>query len=141
MARIHARTKGKSGSVKPVNKDLSFVNMKKEEVEKLIINFAKDDVTSSKIGLILRDTYGVPCVKALTGKSVSKIIAENKLTSVVPEDLAALVAKSKALKKHLENNSRDTHNSRGLILIESKIRRLVKYYKGTNRIAENFKFN
>jgi small subunit ribosomal protein S15 len=58
----------------------------------------------------------------------------------VPEDLTALVVKAKALKKHLSFNKRDVHNKRGLILLESKIRRLSTYYKKTNRLAQNWRY-
>jgi len=138
MARIHARVKGKSGSSKPVNADMSFVTFKPKEVEALVIGFAKDDMKPSLIGMTLRDSYGIPDVKKLTGKSVSKIIEENKLTANLPEDLQALVEKAHKLKKHLEFNTRDKHNNRGLHLIESKIGRLSKYYKKTGRIASNW---
>ncbi len=141
MARTHARVKGKSGSSKPAQADLSFVPIKKEEVVKLIIDMAKDDVTTSKIGLVLRDTYGVPSVKKLVGKSISEILKENNLLSNIPEDLNALVVKAKVLKKHLSTNTRDIHNKRGLILIESKIRRLSTYYKKTGRIAQNWRYD
>lgn len=141
MARTHARTKGKSSSTKPVVKDVSFVKISKKEVEALVISMAKEDEKPSKIGLILRDTYGVPCIKTLTGKSIGDILKENGIESDVPEDLAALVEKARLLKKHLEVNTRDTHNKRGLILIESKIRRLTKYYKRTGRVAQNWSYN
>lgn len=141
MARTHARVKGRSGSTRPVNADLSFISLKKEEVVKLIIDLAKEDVTTSLIGLKLRDTYGIPSVKKLVGKSVSEILKEKDLLVAVPEDLNALVVKAKALRKHLSTNSRDIHNKRGLILIESKIRRLSSYYKKTGRVAANWKYN
>jgi len=141
MARIHARVKGKSGSNKPVNADMSFVTMKPKEIEELVVKLAKDDVTLSVIGMTLRDTYGIPDIKKLTGKSVGKIVADAKLTTSVPEDLASLVEKALKLKKHLEFNTRDKHNTRGLHLIESKIGRLSKYYKKTGRIASNWSMN
>lgn len=142
MARIHARTKGKSGSSKPTTPNLSFVDLKAKDVEKLIIQFAKeDDMPQSKIGLKLRDTYAVPSVKALCGKTISQILKENELAKAVPEDLQALVDKVQSLKKHLSNNSRDVHNKRSLILTESKIRRLVKYYKNTGKIAQNWRYD
>ena len=141
MARTHARTKGKSSSTKPVVKDVSFVKISKKEVETLVVKMAKDDEKPSKIGLVLRDTYGVPCIKTLTGKSISTILKDNNILSDVPEDLAALVEKARLLKKHLESNTRDTHNKRGLILVESKIRRLTKYYKRTGKVAQNWSYN
>lgn len=140
MARTHARTRGKSGSTRPVEADLSFVTMKAKEVEELIVNFHKeDDMTASVIGLKLRDTYGIPSVKKLTGKSITTILKENKQESKIPEDLQALITKAKKLKKHLESNSRDKHNKRGLQLIEAKLRRLAKYYKNKGRIEKSWR--
>ena len=141
MARMHARRKGTSGSKRPVQPDLSFVKVKEKDVVDVILKLAKDDKKSSEIGLILRDTYGVPSVKALTGKSIGKILVENKVEKNVPEDLSNLVEKAKNLKKHLEKNTRDTHNKRGLILIESKIRRLTKYYKNKGKVPQNWSYN
>ena len=141
MARTHARVKGKSGSKKPAVADLSFVTIKKDKVVKLILDMAKEDVSLSIIGLKLRDTYGVPSVKKLVGKSISQILKENKMDLGVPEDLNALVVKAKALRKHLEHHKRDVHNKRGLILLESKIRRLSTYYKKKGRLASNWRYN
>lgn len=141
MARMHARKKGKSGSKRPVKADLSFVQLKEKDITKIILDLSKDDVKPSKIGLILRDSHGVPSVKAVTGKTIGKILVENKVRKQVPEDLAALVTRAKNLKKHLEKNSRDIHNKRGLILIESKIRRLSDYYKKANKIEDNWSYN
>lgn len=142
MARIHARTKGKSGSSKPATPDLSFVTVKPKEVENLIVKMAKEEnMSASLIGITLRDTYAVPNVKALCGKSIGDILGENNLKSSVPEDLQALVDKVYTLKKHLEHNNRDIHNKRSLLLTESKIRRLTKYYKRVGKIPQNWRYN
>jgi small subunit ribosomal protein S15 len=141
MARIHARVKGKSGSKRPINADLSFVTLSAKEVEKKVIELGKEDKGPSMIGLILRDTYGVPSVKKLTGKSILQILKENKLNTEVPEDLSSLVEKANKLKKHLENNKKDLHNKRSLSLIESKIRRLTKYYMKKGVIPSNWRYN
>lgn len=141
MARIHSRTKGRSGSHKPVDADLSIVSLKAKEIEELVVKLAQDDVKPSMVGIILRDRYAVPSVKKVTGKSVTDILAGAKIISDIPEDLQALVNKATALKKHLESNTRDVHNKRGLILVESKIRRLTKYYKNTGRVAQNWSYN
>ena len=142
MARTHARVKGKSGSTRPVIADLSFVKVKKADVEKLVLELAKEDVKPSMIGLVLRDSHGIPSIKKITGKSIGKILEDNKVKgSSLPEDLSALVVKAKGLKKHLEMNSRDTHNKRSLQLIEAKIRRLSKYYKVKGKIPSNWSLN
>lgn len=142
MARIHARRKGKSGSTKPGTPDVSFVNISAKEVEKLVVQFSKDDnLSSSEIGIRLRDTYAVPNVKALCGKSIKNILKENGVESSVPEDLQALVNKVYSLKKHLHANPKDVHNKRSLLLVESKIRRLTKYYKNKGVIAKNWRYD
>lgn len=140
MARMHARRKGKSGSHRPVDVDLSFVKYKEKEVVDLILKLVEDDVKPSKIGIVLRDSHGIHSVKKITGKSINKILEENNKGLSVPEDLTNLVEKAKGLKKHLEKNSRDVHNKRGLKLIESRIRRLVKYYKSNNKLPEGWSY-
>ncbi len=141
MARLHSKNKGRSGSTKPLNPDMSFVKLKPAEIEKIIVDLATQDITQSKIGLILRDRYGVPNVKLLCEKSIGQIVRENSISKSLPEDLQALFSKYLNLKKHLGNNTRDTHNRRSLILIESKIRRISKYYKNKGILDKKWSYN
>ena len=130
MARMHARKRGKSGSKKPAVKTKpDWVEADKREVEKLVEKLAKDGMAPSAIGRELRDSYGIPSAKAVTGKTVNQMLKEQKLQPEYPEDLLSLIKKALFLRKHLEKNPKDTHNRRGLQLIESKIKRLQKYYK------------
>lgn len=107
----------------------------------MVVKLASEDKKPSAIGLILRDTHGVPSVKAMTGKSIGKILEEKKMSLNIPEDLQALVVRAQKLKKHLEFNTRDVHNKRGLQLVEAKIRRLSTYYKKAGRIPQNWSVN
>ncbi len=142
MARMHARKKGKSGSNKPFNNKVpEWVNIKSNEVEKLVIDLAKKELSTSKIGIKLRDSYGVPSVKLITGKKISKIIAEKGLAPEYPEDLMNLMKKAVNLRKHLELNHHDIHNKHSIQLIESKIKRLVKYYKRNNRLPAKWNYS
>jgi len=93
------------------------------------------------IGIILRDTHGVPDVKSYLGKSISQVLKNNKIIEEIPEDLQALVKKAKNLEKHLERNKKDRHNKRAYQLILSKIRRLAKYYKGENKLNQKWRYN
>jgi len=141
MARMHSRDKGKAGSKKPVRKGMpSWMRYKPKEIELLIVKLAKEGKNASQIGMILRDKYGIPIAKKAAGKKITKILKEHKLLSDIPEDLMALIKKSIAVRKHLEENKQDEPAKRGLILTESKIRRLVKYYKRTGKLAEDWKF-
>ncbi|MFH1591024.1 MAG: 30S ribosomal protein S15 [archaeon] len=130
MARLYSRKKGKSGSTKPLKKSQpSWLRYKSKEIELLVTKLAKEGQMPSLIGLHLRDTYGIVDIKTLTGKSITQILAEKKLSLKVPEDLRALIKKEVLIRKHLEDNHKDMTGLRGLQLTVSKINRLVKYYK------------
>jgi len=130
MARKYSGKKGKSGSKKPVKKTKQvWLRYSDKEVEQLIIKLSKQDNTQSKIGTILRDTYGVPDVRRILNKKIGKILEENKLKPKLPEDLIALIKKQLNILKHLESNKKDMPAKRGLQLTENKINKLIKYYK------------
>ena len=67
-------------------------------------------------------------------------MAENKLLKEIPEDLMAMIKKLIALNKHQEKNKQDKTAKRGLQLTNSSIRRLIKYYKKTGKLDQNWKF-
>jgi small subunit ribosomal protein S15 len=141
MARMYSRKKGKAGSKKPIKKVVKqWIRYKPNEVELLISKFAKEGKTSSQIGIYLRDTYGIPDVKTLTKKSITQILKEKNLIKTIPEDLMALIKKNIVIRKHLEANKKDESALRGLIITESKIKRLVKYFKRTRKLPEDWKF-
>lgn len=141
MARMHARRKGKAGSQRPIwAQTPAWIDKDAEEIIQLVIEKARDGASSALTGTILRDSYGVPSVRRLTGKTISEIMAENKLMPGYPEDFLNLVRKAYGLRQHLETHTRDLHSKRGLQLIESKIRRLVKYYRRTGLFAQEFKY-
>ena len=87
MARMHSRKKGVSGSTIPVKKVPTWAPFKGKEVEKLILKYSKAGKTSSEIGIILRDSYGIHSVKALTEKKITQILEENGMKKNLPEDL------------------------------------------------------
>lgn len=104
--------------------------MSKEEIEEMVVKLGKEGMSSSRIGMVLRDQHAVPSVKLATGKTVLEILNDNDLSPKLPEDLMALLRKAINLNQHIQNGNRgDISNRRGLQLVESKIRRLVKYYK------------
>ncbi len=142
MARMHSRKKGKSGSTKSLEKrDVSWVRYKPKEIEQLIIKLSKQDLKPSKIGLILRDSYGIPDVQILTKKKITKILKENKISYNLPEDLSSLIKRQIEILKHLETNHKDQTARRGLRLTESKINRLIKYYKKNKTLPEDWKYD
>jgi len=144
MARMYARKKGKSGSKKPMQKIAPWVKYKKEEMEEIIVKLAKKGHSSSEIGLILRDHYGVPSVrvKELHNKErIAEIMRKHNAYPPLPEDMFNLLKKAVDLHAHMEKNRRDYTSKRGLEITESKIRRLAKYYKSRKEIPADWKYD
>ena len=141
MARMHARRKGRSGSSPQTRKENPNWSLKSKDVEKLVLELSASGNSSSEIGIILRDLHGVPSVKLATGKSISKILSSNNVSSQLPEDLTNLMRKAVRLGEHLKLNKNDVHNTRSLNLTEAKILRLVKYYRSKNILSEDWKYS
>ncbi len=141
MARIHGRSKGKSGSKRPAKKsNPEWIELKPKEIEEKIIELAHKGHPSSEIGIILRDEYAVPSVKTATKKKIEKIIEEAGIKSDFPRNLLNLIRKSVKEKKHYENNKHDKSALRGYQLTVSKIRRLGKYYSNKGKIPEGWRY-
>ena len=133
---------GKSGSKRPLRKTPPvWLKLKPKEVEKIVVKLRKEGLTTSQIGVVLRDSYGVPDVKQLFGKNILKIVDENELTPELPEDLYSLMRKAVVIRKHLSNNKKDNVTKRGLIFTESRIRKLVKYYVKKGKLQEGWKYD
>lgn len=142
MARMHARRRGRSGSKRPlVTENPEWVPLSSEEIEELIVKFAREGYTSSRIGMILRDQYGVPSVKLALGKSILEVMQEHGEGPRLPEDLVSLMKKAINLNQHLSENRKDISNRRNLQLIESKIRRLTRYYQRKGVLPSNWKYS
>ncbi|MFB6076494.1 MAG: 30S ribosomal protein S15 [Candidatus Aenigmatarchaeota archaeon] len=142
MARMHSRKHGKSGSTKPSrDKAPEWVKYSKDEIIKLVKKLAKKEKTPSEIGTILRDKYGIPSARKITGKKIGKILEENDLNPEIPQDLFDLLQRAVNVRDHLEENPSDSFSIHGLESIESKIRRLVKYYKQKGKLPEDWKYD
>ncbi|MGD9380833.1 MAG: 30S ribosomal protein S15 [Candidatus Thorarchaeota archaeon] len=144
MARMHTRRKGQSGSRRPSTLQTpEWLDKEKnaEWVENKVVELAKAGNTPSMIGMLLRDQYGVPLVKVITGKKILDIITENNLERQVPEDLRNMIAKAAKMRRHLEENKKDFVSKRGLQLIESKIHRLSKYYRKKHVLSADWKYS
>ena len=142
MAKIYSRRKGKSGSTKPFRTSSpAWVNYSADEVAQLVVKLAKDDKSPAMVGTVLRDSYGVPSVKLITGKSVEQILRDKGIEQEVPTDLFNLLKKAVNLREHLQKNKGDLHSKRGLQQTEMKILRLVKYYKKTGKLKKGWKYS
>lgn len=142
MAKMHSRARGRSGSSKPLEKRApSWQTMSKKELEMLIVKLAKEGNTSARIGLMLRDSYGIPDARIILERRIGEVLAEKELAPELPDDMLSLMRRAVQIKKHLELNRKDEPAHRGLQLTESKIKRLAKYYKRTQRLPVSWKYD
>ena len=142
MAKMHSRGRGTSGSKKMLKPGKpTWTRYKPKEIELLVGKLAKEGKSSSETGIILRDSYGIPSVKLLTGKRLQEILADKKILPKLPEDLMSLMKRSVVTRKHIENFKQDMTAVRGLQFTESKIKRLVKYYKRIGKLAPEWKYD
>ncbi len=138
---MYARRRGTSGSVRPNRKEApEWSNTDTTEIEKIIVDLRKDGMSSSQIGLVLRDKYGVPDIKLATGKRLNEILREKGLEPEIPEDLQNLMQRALRIRKHLAENKKDVHNIRQLQITESKVRRLARYYIKSGRMPEGWTY-
>ena len=133
--------RGKSRSRRPLSKrPPAWCKYSPEEVEAFVIKLSKEENPPSKIGVILRDQYGIPLVKPIVGKSIKQIILDSGIEISIPEDLNNLLQKASTLSRHLNRNRADVLNRRSLQLIAALIRRLAKYYRRNNILPKDWKY-
>eukprot|EP00274_Cyanoptyche_gloeocystis_P000654 CAMPEP_0196652552 /NCGR_PEP_ID=MMETSP1086-20130531/1889_1 /TAXON_ID=77921 /ORGANISM="Cyanoptyche gloeocystis , Strain SAG4.97" /LENGTH=151 /DNA_ID=CAMNT_0041983169 /DNA_START=86 /DNA_END=541 /DNA_ORIENTATION=- len=141
MGRMHSFGKGISASALPYRRTPpSWLKITSGEVSEHVCKLAKKGFTPSQIGVILRDSHGIAQVKSVTGSKILRILKGNGLAPDLPEDLYHLIKKAVAVRKHLEKNRKDKDSKFRLILIESRIHRLARYYKKTKQVAPNWKY-
>jgi small subunit ribosomal protein S13e len=61
------------------------------------------------------------------------------LAPEIPEDLYCLIKKAVSVRKHLERNRKDKDSKFRLILIESRVHRLGRYYKKVGKLPPNWR--
>ncbi|SHJ97769.1 small subunit ribosomal protein S15 [Haladaptatus paucihalophilus DX253] len=142
---MHTRRRGSSGSDRPVTDEPpEWSDVDADDVEDRVVELAEDGYSPSEIGQKLRDEgvtgTPVPNVKLATGKKVTEILEENDAANELPEDLENLMVRAVRLREHVNENGQDKQNKRALQNTESKVRRLVNYYRG-DKIDEDFTYS
>ncbi|KAL0217894.1 hypothetical protein RCL1_008743 [Eukaryota sp. TZLM3-RCL] len=141
MGRMHSGGKGISGSTIPYRRTApSWLKVSPQDLVKDICKLAKKGVTPSQIGVVLRDSHGVGQVNSITGSKIVRILKMNGLAPEIPEDLYQLMKKAVSVRNHLSRNRKDKDSKFRLILIESRIHRLARYYKQTRQLPPNWKY-
>jgi len=145
MARMHSRRRGSSGSDRPVADDPpEWSDIDEDAIEERVVDLADAGHSPSEIGLKLRDegVHGtpIPDVSLATGKKITEILEEHGAADDIPTDLRNLMEQAVRLRDHMEENPTDYQNKRALQNTESKIRRLVDYYRG-DELDEEFTYS
>ena len=100
-----------------------WVKMKPEEFEKIVVDLAKKGDPPEKIGIILRDKYGIP-KSSVFGKTMGKIIRAAGIE--VNSEYKNINSKLELLRKHLDKNKHDYTAKRSLIKNTSRINKFKK---------------
>merc|ERR1711937_547345 len=141
MGRMHSKGKGIARRSLPYKRTApSWVKQSAADCVKEISAMAKKGFTPSQIGVVLRDSHGIPQVRMVAGNKIVRILRSQGLAPSLPEDLYCLIKKAVAVRKHLEKNRKDKDSKFRLILIESRIHRLARYYKEAKTLPANFKY-
>ncbi|KAL2212651.1 hypothetical protein CC79DRAFT_1318587 [Sarocladium strictum] len=139
MGRLHSKGKGISASALPYSRaPPAWLKTTPDQVVEQICKLARKGATPSQIGVILRDSHGVAQVKIVTGNRILRILKAHGLAPDVPEDLYMLIKKAVSVRKHLERNRKDKDSKFRLILIESRIHRLARYYRTVGVMPPNW---
>jgi small subunit ribosomal protein S15 len=138
---MHTRRRGSSDSDKPVaDEPPEWSDVDEDAIEDRVVELAEQGHGPSQIGLKLRDEgvkgTPIPDVKLATDKKVTEILDENDAEDDIPEDLYNLLERAVRLREHMDENPQDAANKRALQNTQSKVRRLVDYYRGDKLDAD-----
>jgi len=102
----------------------TWLKFTKEEVKAIILKLANKGLTAEKIGLALRDQYGIPKVK------IYKITIKEVLGEKFQEPTSInLEAKLKKIIVHFKKNKQDKKTERALIVTKAKLKKRTDYHK------------
>ena len=119
----------------------SWVKINSSDLVDQIIKLAKKGFTPSQIGVTLRDIVGIPQTKSITGSKILRILKKSGLAPKIPEDLYHLIKKALQIRKHLEKFRKDKGAKFRLILVESRIHRLARYYRNAKALPPTWRYN
>ena len=141
MGRMYSDGKGISTRSLPYRRTPpSWLDITVKELTETIAKLAKKGMHPSQIGVLLRDQHGIPQVRGITGSKILRILKVKGLAPEIPEDLYHLIKKAVSIRKHLEANNRDKNAKFRLILTESKIHRVARYYRRKRTLPPTWKY-
>ncbi|MFA5992429.1 MAG: hypothetical protein WC796_01840 [Candidatus Pacearchaeota archaeon] len=97
---------------------------KVEDIEKIVVDLGKSGMPPAKIGLVLKETYGIQKAKVL-GKKIGQILKENKIE--IKDELSSMESKLKNIERHFEKNKQDKRAKREISRYVSLKRKIKRY--------------
>ena len=141
MVRMHGPGKGVAASSLPFRRTPpAWLKHTSRDIVKSIVEMAKKGIPPSMIGIKLRDSMGIAQVKNVTGRKILRLLKHNGQAPDLPEDMFCLIRRAVNMRKHLEKNRRDGSTKYRLILVESRIHRLARYYKRVKQLPPTWKY-
>merc|ERR1740138_997602 len=138
---MHSKGKGISKRCLPYRKSPpSWVQISASDLTSQMVKMAKRGQSPSQIGVVLRDQYGIPQVKGVTGSKILRILKVAGVAPSIPEDLYHLIKKAVSVRKHIEKFRADRDGKFRLILIESRIHRLARYYRTAKALPPTWRY-
>ena len=113
-------------STKTQMKKPVWLKYSEEEVKEIILKIAEKTpgITTEKIGLLLRDNYGIPTTK-IYGFKIGDVLKKAK--KYESADLKNLSTKLAKILKHIGTNKQDQKTKRSLILTKAKLKKVNEY--------------
>ena len=141
MGRMYSKGKGIARRCLPYRKAApSWIDISSNDLVEQIYKMAKKGASPSQIGVTLRDSHGIPRVKSITGSKILRILKKGGLAPQIPEDLYHLIKKAVNIRKHLEKCRADKDSKFRLILTESRIHRLARYYRNVKSLPPTWRY-
>ncbi len=100
-----------------------WIKIKPTELQKIVLDLAKEGHNPAKIGLILRDKHGIPKAKLL-GKKITKILKENNQDFKTESHF--IKKKIETLNSHIVKNKHDYSASRSIAKMLWALKRAEK---------------
>ena len=102
----------------------SWLKYTEKEVRELILKIAEKEPSSEKIGLILRDQYGIPKSK-IYGIKIKNVIKEK----FREPSLVNLENRLQKIINHYKKNKQDKKAERSLIITRAKLKKRKDYHE------------
>tara|TARA_Y100000034_G_scaffold79909_1_gene95912 strand:+ start:329 stop:676 length:348 start_codon:yes stop_codon:yes gene_type:complete len=105
-----------------------WLKYSKSEVEAIILKLAGKGLTAEKIGLTLRDQYGIPNVK-LFGLKIKDVLGDKfKEPTTINLD-----NKLQKIIEHVKKNKQDKKTGRALMITKAKLKKRTEYQDKKNK--------